>query len=105
VICSDKTGTLTENRMTVTMVDVAGRKLDLQESMRQRVPVLDAQECRITDLGAQPLSVQLTLAGGALCNDALLRPDAREGCFHTLGDPTEGALLVAAGQAPEEAAD
>ena len=99
VICSDKTGTLTENRMTVTMLDVAGRQIDLQESMRQRMPVLDAQECSVVDLEAQPFSVQLALAGGALCNDALLQTDAREGCFHTLGDPTEGALLVAAGQA------
>jgi len=34
VICSDKTGALTENRMTVTMVDVAGHQLHLQESKR-----------------------------------------------------------------------
>ncbi|MFN2231360.1 MAG: cation-translocating P-type ATPase [Anaerolineae bacterium] len=99
VICSDKTGTLTENRMTVTMLDVAGHRLDLQESMRQRMPALDAVECRPGLLGTQPPAVQLTLAGGALCNDAALRPDAQEGCFHTIGDPTEGALLVAAGQA------
>ncbi len=99
VICSDKTGTLTENRMTVTMVDVAGHRLDLQESMRQRMPALDAEDCQIDLLEGQSPAVQLTLAGGALCNDALLKPDPQEGCFHTIGDPTEGALLVAAGQA------
>jgi Ca2+-transporting ATPase len=99
VICSDKTGTLTENRMTVTMVDVAGHRLDLQESMRQHMPALDAQDCRAGLLETQSSAVQLALAGSALCNDALLKPDAQEGCFHTLGDPTEGALLVAAGQA------
>jgi Ca2+-transporting ATPase len=98
VICSDKTGTLTENRMTVTMVDVAGSRLDLQESMRQHMPAMDAQECRIGLLEVQSPAVQLTLAGGALCNDALFKPDPQEGCFHTIGDPTEGALLVAAGQ-------
>lgn len=38
VICSDKTGTLTENRMTVTFIDVAGYSLDLNESMRGRSP-------------------------------------------------------------------
>jgi len=32
VICSDKTGTLTENRMTVTVVDAAGERLDLMET-------------------------------------------------------------------------
>jgi Ca2+-transporting ATPase len=99
VIASDKTGTLTENRMTVTMVDVAGHRLDLQESMRLHMPALDAAACQPGLLGAQPPAVQLTLAGGALCNDALLRPDPQEGCYHTIGDPTEGALLVAAGQA------
>ena len=99
VICSDKTGTLTENRMTVTMVDVAGHQLDLQESMRQHMPALDEKDCRSGLLETQSRAVQLTLAGSALCNDALLKPDAQEGCFHTLGDPTEGALLVAAGQA------
>jgi Ca2+-transporting ATPase len=99
VICSDKTGTLTENRMTVTMVDVAGHQLDLQEAMRHHMPALDIQDCRPGLLETQSIAVQLTLAGGALCNDALLKPDPQAGCFHTLGDPTEGALLVAAGQA------
>ncbi len=99
VICSDKTGTLTENRMTVTLVDVAGHRLDLQEVMRQHRPALDAEDCQAGLLETQSGAVQLTLAGGALCNDALFKPDAQVGCFHTLGDPTEGALLVAAGQA------
>ncbi len=98
VICSDKTGTLTQNQMTVTMVDVAGHQLDLQESIRQHMPALDAEACHPELLEVQSTAVQLTLAGGALCNDALLKPDAKPGCFHTLGDPTEGALLVAAGQ-------
>ena len=98
VICSDKTGTLTENRMTVTLVDVAGHQLDLQEAMRHHMPALDAQDCQAGFLETQSAAVQLTLAGSALCNDALFKMDAQDGCFHTLGDPTEGALLVAAGQ-------
>ncbi|MBN2392746.1 MAG: cation-translocating P-type ATPase, partial [Anaerolineae bacterium] len=99
VICSDKTGTLTENRMTVTIVDVAAHQLDLQEVMRQHRPALDAQDCQVGLLETQSAAVQLTLASGALCNDALFKPDAQQGCFHTLGDPTEGALLVAAAHA------
>ena len=39
VICSDKTGTLTENRMTVRVVDVAGHVLQLSETLRHRQPV------------------------------------------------------------------
>ena len=38
VICSDKTGTLTENRMTVTVLDLAGHRLDLTEEIRHREP-------------------------------------------------------------------
>lgn len=40
-ICSDKTGTLTENKMRVTVLDVAGHTADLSEVLRQGHPVLD----------------------------------------------------------------
>lgn len=98
VICSDKTGTLTENRMTVTMLDVAGQRLDLQESLRRHMPALDEGQCASIPLESTPAAIQLTLAAGALCNDATLMSDTHKDCYHTLGDPTEGALLVAAGQ-------
>jgi Ca2+-transporting ATPase len=94
VICSDKTGTLTENRMTVTVIDVAGHRLDLDEDMRQRVPAFDLPA---EPAQPQPVPLSLLLAGGALCNDALLTSDrGNGGHFHAVGDPTEGALVVAA---------
>jgi Ca2+-transporting ATPase len=92
VICSDKTGTLTENRMTVTVIDVAGHRLELTEALRQRGLVLNATDRQ----PPPPEAMRLLLAGGAVCNDATLQPGAAPGKFHTLGDPTEGALLVAA---------
>lgn len=90
VICSDKTGTLTENRMTVVVLDVAEHAIDLTEMM-ERSGSLHATR----GLGA-PVQSSLSLAaiGGALCNDAKLI-DTGDDRFHTLGDPTEGALVVA----------
>jgi Ca2+-transporting ATPase len=91
VICSDKTGTLTENRMTVVLLDVAEHALDLTEEIG-RGGMLHATR----GLGT-PAQSSLSLAaiGGALCNDSKLI-DTGDDHFHTLGDPTEGALVVAA---------
>ncbi len=91
VICSDKTGTLTENRMTVVVLDVAEHAIDLTEMMERSGSLRTTR-----GLGA-PVQSSLSLAaiGGSLCNDAKLI-DTGDDRFHTLGDPTEGALVVAA---------
>jgi P-type Ca2+ transporter type 2C len=92
VICSDKTGTLTENRMTVVVLDVAGHELDLTEEMKGD-SILATR-----NLGA-PIESSLSLLtlGGALCNDARLVVEDNDR-YHTIGDPTEGALVAAAAQ-------
>ena len=91
VICSDKTGTLTENRMTVVILDVADHALDLSEEVDR-----DGTLRTTRGLGT-PVQSSLSLAaiGGALCNDAKL-VDIGDDRYHTLGDPTEGAMVVAA---------
>ncbi len=91
VICSDKTGTLTENRMSVVVLDVAEHALDLTEEVGR-----DGTLQATRGLGA-PAESSLSLAaiGGALCNDSKL-VDTGDDRYHTLGDPTEGALVVAA---------
>lgn len=91
VIASDKTGTLTENRMTVVAMDVAGHALDLTGALDRRGSITSARRLEVPAESA----LSLTAIGGALCSDASLI-DIDEDSFHTLGDPTEGALVTAA---------
>lgn len=99
VICSDKTGTLTQNQMTVTYLDVADQVLNLREELRGSSPTLLRGESR-PDLVEGTPAIAALLAGGALCNDALLEPDREDARrMIAVGDPTEGALVIAAARA------
>ncbi len=96
VICSDKTGTLTENRMTVTVLDVAGNFLNLKERLENFSPTVGVADEKAPEVVGHS-AVALLLAGGALANDAVLEPsDKVKGGYEAVGDPTEGALVVAA---------
>lgn len=109
VICTDKTGTLTKNEMTVTRIFMDGRTYDVTgEGYEPTGDIHHAADGSSTNSGQgshseeSPLSpaegaLKDLLMASVLCNGAELHR-AEEG-WNIIGDPTEGALLVVAGKA------
>jgi Ca2+-transporting ATPase len=111
VICSDKTGTLTENQMTVTILDVEGQRLDLRpdpnnaDSFKLVREVASNSSKNLSKTSSAAIALDraftLLLTGSVLCNDtrddtrALLGSDLTSAVSY-LGDPTEVALVIAA---------
>ena len=95
VICSDKTGTLTKDEMTVQQCHVAGRTFDLSGAGYEPRGEFSCDGQTIEPASA----LRELLQAGALSSDAQLIREATAGRWEIQGDPTEGALVVAAAKA------
>jgi len=100
IICSDKTGTLTQNEMTVTRLWVDGTFVEVtgQGYIPEGEFIVGGKKVDLDDFPA----VKTALWVGALNNDAVLEETIVEGQpiqYRMVGDPTEGSILVAATKA------
>jgi Ca2+-transporting ATPase len=95
VICSDKTGTLTKDEMTVRKILVTGQVLNVSGSGYEP----NGQFARNGRAVEPSKPLELLLRAAALASDASITYSEAEGRWRVKGDPTEGALVVAATKA------
>lgn len=102
VICTDKTGTLTQNEMTVKEILTLSKKIEITGEGYHRTGDFTLNQQRINVNHHKDL--RLLLTSGALCNNAEIEISNRDR-YEIKGDPTEAALLVAVEKSGTQLAD
>lgn len=94
VICSDKTGTLTQNEMTVVKVFTGSNSIDITGKGYEPSGEFVLNNEKIEPLENSELKLLLSIAN--LCNDATLDYSQEDEIYKIIGDPTEGSLVTLA---------
>lgn len=100
IICSDKTGTLTENQMTVQAIYAGGQHYQTSGSgysPKGEIMLVDNNHNTTAFKDGLPQTLKACLIAGVLCNDAQLQQSGEH--WTVVGDPTEGALITTAAKA------